>query len=111
MVCGRLPTFVSDERDNHAVEVEEEHEEVEAEFDEGLLFVHVEFAEDLGGVEEMLVFEDPAEKHILAHHTHMTPAYIVFEVRGVGCVDILLPIPNHKRQIQQQRQPISINEK
>ena len=29
--------FVPNQRDDHAVEVEEEHDEVEAEFDEGFL--------------------------------------------------------------------------
>jgi hypothetical protein len=56
-----LSRLVSDQGDNHAVEVEEEHEQVEAQFDERLLLVHVELAEDLGGVEEVLVFEDPAQ--------------------------------------------------
>jgi len=55
-----LSALVADEGDDHAVEVEEEHEEVEAEFDKGLLFVGVEFAEDFGGVEEVGVFEDSA---------------------------------------------------
>ena len=30
--------FVADQGDDHAVEVEEEHDQVEAEFDEGFLF-------------------------------------------------------------------------
>jgi len=50
--------LVTDERDNHGVEVEEEHEQVEAELDEALLLVHVELAEDLGGVEQVLVLDD-----------------------------------------------------
>ncbi len=33
----RLGSFVADEGDNHAVEVEEEHEEVESQLDEGFL--------------------------------------------------------------------------
>ena len=33
----RLMGLVADEGDNHAVEVEEEHEQVEAQFDEGFL--------------------------------------------------------------------------
>lgn len=36
--------------DDHAVEVEEEHDEVKAELDEGFLLVHVQLAENLGGV-------------------------------------------------------------
>lgn len=50
--------LVAYEGDDHAVEVEEEHDEVEAELDEGFALVDVEFAEDLGGVEEVLVVED-----------------------------------------------------
>lgn len=34
---------------------------MEAELDEALLLVHVQLAEDLGRVEEVLVFEDPME--------------------------------------------------
>jgi hypothetical protein len=30
--------FIADEGDNHAVEVEEEHEQVESELDEGFLY-------------------------------------------------------------------------
>lgn len=54
-----LSTFVSDKRDDHAVEVEEEHEQMEAELDERLFLVDVEFSEDFGRVEEVLIFEDP----------------------------------------------------
>lgn len=52
--------LVSDKTDNHAVEVEEEQEEVKAEFDEGLPLVHVQLAEDFRCVKEVLVFKDPA---------------------------------------------------
>lgn len=45
------------QRDDHAVKVEEEHEEMKAELDEGFLLVDVEFAEDFGCVEEVLVVE------------------------------------------------------
>ena len=50
--------LVAYQGDDHAVQVEEEHEEVKAEFDEGFFLVDVEFAEDLGCVEEVLVVED-----------------------------------------------------
>lgn len=56
----RLPRLVPDQSDDHGVEVEEEHEQVEAELDEGLLLVHVQLAEDLGRVQEVLVLEDSA---------------------------------------------------
>ena len=69
---ARLPRLVPDKRDDHAVEVEEEHEQVEAELDERLLLVDVEFAEDLRGVEEVLVFEDPVQsqhQYLISHIT------------------------------------------
>ena len=52
--------LVADEGDDHAVEVEEEHQQVETELDERLLLVYVQLAEDLGRVEQVLVLEDPA---------------------------------------------------
>lgn len=55
-----LPTLIPDQSDDHGVEIEEEHEEVEAKLDEGFLLVDVEFAEDFGGVEEVLILEDSA---------------------------------------------------
>ena len=50
--------LVPNERDDHGVEVEEEHEKVEAELDERLLLMNVEFAEDFGRVEEVVFLED-----------------------------------------------------
>jgi len=38
--------FVADEGNNHAVEVEEEHDQVETKLNEGFLFMHVQFPED-----------------------------------------------------------------
>lgn len=64
---GILPTFVSDERDNHGVEVEEEHQQVETQLDERFFLVHVQFAEDLCCVEKMLVFEDSVSAVSLCH--------------------------------------------
>jgi len=57
-LAGTLSSLVPDQCNYHAVEIEKEHEEVEAELDEGLFLVDVEFAEDLGGVEEVLILED-----------------------------------------------------
>ena len=68
---ARLPTFISNERDDHAVEVEEEHEQVEAEFDEGFLFVDVEFSKDFSGVQEVLILvysaKVPGQRAVLQH--------------------------------------------
>lgn len=44
---SRLVRLVADKSNDHAVEVEEEHEQVEAQLDEGFLLVHIEFPEDL----------------------------------------------------------------
>jgi hypothetical protein len=54
-----LTPLVPDKSDDHRVEVEEEHQKVETKLDEGLLLVHVELPEDLRGVEQVLVLEDP----------------------------------------------------
>lgn len=71
--------LVADQGDNHAVEVEEEHQEVEAQLDERFLrsdprsalrdsarepnktnlLVHVQLAENLGRVQQVLVLVDP----------------------------------------------------
>lgn len=56
---AHLSSLVPDKGDDHRVEVEEEHEQVETKLNEGLLLVHVQFPEDLGGVEQVLVLEDP----------------------------------------------------
>ena len=57
--CTHLTPLVPDKSDDHRVEVEEEHKQVETKLDEGLLLVHVELPEDLRGVEQVLVLEDP----------------------------------------------------
>ena len=49
---------VGDEGEDHAVEVVEEADEIEAELDEALLFVCREGAEDLCGVERMVFVHD-----------------------------------------------------
>lgn len=72
--------LIADQGNNHAVEVEEEHEEVEAKLDEGFLktrvrvshcaavcdlrnqtdlLVHVQLAENLGRIQKVLVLVDP----------------------------------------------------
>jgi hypothetical protein len=45
-----LVGLVLNEGNNHLVEVEEEHEQVETELDEGLLLMNVQLPEDLGCV-------------------------------------------------------------
>jgi len=74
-----LMRFIADEGDNHAVEVEEEHEQVEAQFDEGFLLVHIELSEDFRRVQKVLVLKD------------------------------LLSVPCQQRQIQDQCDPVSVD--
>ena len=57
--CTHLTPLVPDKSDDHRVEVEEEHQKVETKLDERFLLVHVELPEDLRGVEQVLVLEDP----------------------------------------------------
>lgn len=59
-----LAPLVPDKGDDHGVEVEEEHKQVETKLDERLLLVHVKLPEDLRGVKQMLVLEDPVENII-----------------------------------------------
>jgi hypothetical protein len=59
LIRMHLTPLVPDKSDDHRVEVEEEHQKVETKLDEGLLLVHVELPEDLRGVEQVLVLEDP----------------------------------------------------
>jgi hypothetical protein len=79
---GAAPSVgvVLDESDNHAVEVEEEQHEVEAELDERFLLVHVKFPEDLGGVEQVRVVED------------------------------FLGVPRKQGQVQDQRHPVAVDQ-
>ena len=51
--------FVADQGHNHAVQVEEEHQEVETQLDERFLLVHVQLAEDLSRIQQVLVLVDP----------------------------------------------------
>jgi len=73
--------LVPDQSDNHAVEVKEEHDQVEAELGEGLFLVHVKLAEYLCRIKEM------------------------------GVVDDLLHVPADERQVDDQRQPVAVDKK
>lgn len=72
--------LVADEGDDHAVEVEEEHDEVEAELDERFLLVYVELSENLSGIQKVLVLED------------------------------LLCVPCKQRQVEDQGEPVTVDE-
>jgi len=62
-----LSPLISDQSDDHRVEVEEEHKQVETKLDERLLLVHVKLPEDLRGVKQVLVFEDPVRLIVSAY--------------------------------------------
>jgi len=72
--------LVLDKGDNHAVKVEEEQDKVETELGERFLLVDIQLAEDLGGVKQMSVVND------------------------------LLNIPSKERQVEDKRQPVSVDE-
>jgi hypothetical protein len=74
--------LVSNKRDDHAVQVEEEHDEVEAELEKAFLLVHVQFPEDLGRVEEVLVVHDPVKIRLVSHVQECGGYFI----RGWGAV-------------------------
>lgn len=104
-----LPTFVPDESDNHGVEVEEEHEQVETELDEGLLLVHVQLSEDLSGVEQVLVLEDPVQNMSAYDYLARIPPFLL----ALSCFwrhILLLRVPCNERQVQQQRQPVAVDQ-
>lgn len=112
---GLLPTFISDQSHNHRVEVEEEHQQVESQFDKRLLLVDIEFAENLGRVEEVVLLHDPiiptcqyaaVFSPSCIHHSTLPANF-----GGIDVDDSLLHIPPQKRQIQNQRQPIPIDQK
>jgi hypothetical protein len=63
---AQLSPLIPDKSDDHAVEVEEEHKQVEAKLDERLLLVHVKLPEDLRGVKQVLVLEDPVRRSVSA---------------------------------------------
>lgn len=75
-----LGGLVSDKSNNHAVEVEEEHEQVKAKLEERFLLVNIELAEDLSRIEEMSV------------------------------VDNLLDVPAKERQVENERDPVTVDE-
>ena len=56
-----LVGLVLNEGNDHLVEVEEEHQQVEAELDEGLLLMNVQLPEDLGCVQQVRVLDDPRQ--------------------------------------------------
>nr|POF02503.1 hypothetical protein CFP56_58134 [Quercus suber] len=115
MQAASLSALVTNERDDHRVQVEEEHEEVETEFYERFFLVDVEFAEDLGRVEQVLLVEDPTMKIesagrivVLCPRKRLLKSQkqVIFFQRYS-----LLSVPRQQGQIQQQRHPVSVHQK
>jgi len=73
--------LVSDQSNNHAIKVKEEHAKMEAEFEEGFLLVYIQLSEDLSSVKK------------------------------VGIVHNLLDIPPQQGSVEDYGNPISVNEK
>ena len=115
---GRLVRLVLNQGDDHAVQVEEEEHEVEAELGEGFLgssvsavlsdlgpalglahlLVDVELAEDLGGIQEMRVVDYPA--------AGQRRCLLLFPpIR----IDLLLGVPSEQRQVEDQGDPVSVD--
>ena len=107
-----LSAFVADESNDHAVEVEEEHEQVKAELEEGLPLVRVELAEYLGRVQEVLILKDPVSRQSVLSST--STGSLPLDCSIVGLLQrrlyVLLPIPHQQRQIQQHRDPVPVYE-
>lgn len=101
----------------HAVEVEEEHDEVEAQLDEALLFVHVELAEDLRGVEQVLLLVDSAGGAnvwsaiaLVACADGSAAREWTGSGKGKRQGDILLGVEDGKRQVEHKGQPVAVDE-
>lgn len=118
---GALVALILDQGDDHAVQVEEEHDEVEAELDEGLLLMDVEFPEDLGRVQEVGVVNNPTKDTRLAYvflpnksptrtARRKTEQKNVDSVVGIIKKTILLDVPREERGVKDQRQPVAVDE-
>jgi hypothetical protein len=69
--------LISNEGNNHAIQVEEEHDEVKAQLDEGFLLMHIQLPENLRRIQEMLVLEDflsvPSQQRQIQDKCHPVP--------------------------------------
>lgn len=84
---------------------------MKAEFDEALLLVNVQLPKDLGRVEQVLVFEDSATalaNRLLSPSVSIHPADSSHS--EYVSIHLLLRIPSHQRQVQDQRQPVSVDQ-
>jgi hypothetical protein len=89
---------------------------VEGQLAERLLLVHIELAEDLSRVEQVLVLVDSVYPVLAAvvprgvsHPMPSHPIVCVYECER-EIESSLLSVPRNQRQIQQQRQPVAIDQ-
>jgi hypothetical protein len=126
--------LVTDEGNDHAVQIEEEHEKVESQLDERLLkshtqelaggsrgrcapnrpkgvaaylLVHIQLAEDLGRVQQVLVVVDP----LGAENPRVSLARRKWHGSSWSTEgNLLLRIEGQKRQVQENCEPVSIDD-
>lgn len=77
--------FIPYQRDNHAVEVEEEHEEVKAEFDEGFLDRYVSAAVSTISVTSLCTETLPREMRGRKHTRLCTFSFLKISVASRRC--------------------------
>jgi hypothetical protein len=104
--CTHLTPLVPDQSDDHRVEVEEEHQKVETKLDERLLLVHVELPEDLRGIEQVLVLEDPVIELVFAR-PYCQSRYSRAGTRGMY---VLLRVPGQEGQVKDKRHPVAVDQ-
>jgi len=109
-----LPPLVSDQSNDHGVEVEEEHKQVETKLDEGLLLVHVKLPEDLCGVKQVLVLEDPVRRITVSASFFMYCKSVRCLLRqaessGPGSY-VLLCVPCKEGQVEDERHPVAVDQ-
>ena len=112
---AHLSPLVPDQSDDHAVEVEEEHKQVETKLDERLLLVHVKLPEDLRGVKQVLVLEDPVRETISECSIANCKSWLLH------CFDkakrhsqirlyVLLCVPCKEGQVENERHPVAVDQ-
>jgi hypothetical protein len=109
-----LPPLVSDQSDDHGVEVEEEHKQVETKLDERLLLVHVKLPEDLRGIKQVLVLEDPVRRTTVSTYFFVfceTARRLLREAESseLGSY-VLLRVPCKEGQVENERHPVAVDQ-
>jgi hypothetical protein len=83
-------TCTSYQCDDHGVEVEEEHDQMESKLDETLFLVTIKSAENLRRIQHMMSIQHPA-------------------INPRGIREILVYVPCDERDVKEQRQPVPIH--